>query len=119
MKVVLFSLLLMSPINQSQGQHDIQCPKWIGDGEAVAPQGVDVSEEQKRNNTLRCYWQIVKPLEWRCKRDAPNAQCEQRTNQWLNSNFQTATTLRQACQQIEEERNARARTIMINIREVR
>ena len=69
MKVILFSLMLMSPPNDPQNQGQISCPKWIGDGDAVAPPGVGISEEQRRNNTLRCYWQVVKPIEWRCKRN--------------------------------------------------
>ena len=119
MKVVLFSLVLMSPPDDPPQQERISCPKWIGDSDAVAPPGVSISEEQKRNNTLRCYWQVVKPIEWRCKRNNPAAQCQRRTNRWLNDNFQTATNLRQACREMDQDRNATARTLMLNIRENR
>tara|TARA_Y100001937_G_C6972554_1_gene263986 strand:- start:151 stop:492 length:342 start_codon:yes stop_codon:yes gene_type:complete len=104
--------LLASPLP------DIECPKWIGDGEAVAPPGVSLSSEQKRLNRLRCYWQVVKPAEWQCKRQRPSGQCKQRTDSWLTTNFQWGT-LQQACREAEENRNATARTLMINIRENR
>ncbi len=104
--------LLASPLSE------IECPKWIGDGEAVAPPGVSLSAEQKRLNRLRCYWQVVKPAEWQCKRQRPPGQCKQRTDSWLTTNFQWGT-LQQACREAEENRNATARTLMINIRENR
>tara|TARA_Y100000592_G_scaffold98009_1_gene170034 strand:- start:487 stop:846 length:360 start_codon:yes stop_codon:yes gene_type:complete len=119
MRVFLFSLMFMSPPNDPQQQQQISCPKWIGDSDVVAPAGVSISEEQKRNNTLRCYWQVVKPIEWRCKRNNPAEQCQRRTDQWLNNNFQTATNLRQACREMQQDRNATARTLMLNIRENR
>tara|TARA_R110000851_G_scaffold229268_1_gene381938 strand:- start:2316 stop:2657 length:342 start_codon:yes stop_codon:yes gene_type:complete len=109
----LFSLILLaSPLS------DVECPNWIGDGNTVAPPGVSLSAEQKRLNRLRCYWQVVKPAEWQCKRQSPAWQCKERTDNWLTANFQWGT-LRQACQDLTEDRNATARTLMINVRENR
>jgi hypothetical protein len=109
----LFGLLLLAPPLAG-----VECPRWIGDGDAVAPIGVSLSAEQKRFNRLRCYWQVVKPDEWQCKRQRPARQCEERTESWLTTNFQWGT-LRQACQELAENRNATARTLMFNIRENR
>lgn len=105
-------LLFMAPLEA------IECPRWIGDSDVVAPPGVGLSLTQKKVNRLRCYWQVVKPAEWRCARQRPLAQCQERTNQWLTNSFQWVNLV-QACEDLRNERNSNARTLMINIREVR
>ena len=65
----------------------INCPKWLPGTNTVLPPGIVLAPRQELQNRLRCYCEVVKPAEERCKRNTEPELCENRTVQWVNENF--------------------------------
>lgn len=62
----------------------IECPNWLPGTTEILPPGVALSPEQQVKNLMRCYCEIVKPLEDQCIRQRMSPRlCRQRTERWL------------------------------------
>ena len=118
MKILLLLCpFLMAPNlgkNLPNPQSELSCPKWIGSGDEVTPRGVNLSPKQQRTNRLRCYCQIVKPLEKTCKNQYARNLCEQRTLNWLDRNFSMPGGVLNANQR--QDQAYPAENLIINIR---
>ena len=77
----MLSLLLLANLTP------IECPKWLPGTNTILPTDVALAPQQELTNRLRCYCEIVKPAEERCKRDTAPEVCMSRTAQWVNENF--------------------------------
>jgi len=105
--------MFASPILLMTLLSPIVCPRWLGDGATLAPQGIHLTNKQRRANKLRCYWEVVKPAETLCKTRNPPPKCEERTDRWLTTNFSTPTTLNSACYELRQRQDETATTIMM------
>ena len=65
----------------------IECPKWLPNTNQILPAGVTLSKAQLLKNNLRCYCEIVVPLERGCLENYSQEQCTQRTKEWVNINI--------------------------------
>lgn len=62
----------------------IECPNWLPGTREILPPGVTLSPKQEVKNLMRCYCEVVKPLEDQCIRQrVPLGLCKQRTENWL------------------------------------
>ena len=74
-------LLLMASLTP------IECPNYLPGTNRALPAGVELAPQQRLNNSLRCYCEVVVPAEGECKLSHDHEQCERRTQQWIDENF--------------------------------
>lgn len=85
----LLSCVLMIASLQTE---TLQCPKWVPGTNEVLPEGITLSPEQELVNRVRCYCEVIKPLESQCiQQGYPQEACRQKTTLWISRNLSLAT----------------------------
>lgn len=83
-------LLLLMTLNNSNPNTPIMCVNYIPDTDTPVPAGItyQYTHLEKQLNTLRCYCEIVKPIEDKCVEDGyVKSDCKNKTASWLTQNI--------------------------------
>ena len=82
-------LLLLMTLNNSDPSTPIRCVNYLPGTNTPVPPGIvyQYTPQEKQLNTLRCYCEIVKPVEDKCIKDGyVKSVCLNKTINWLNQN---------------------------------
>lgn len=80
MNLLLSTILIASPTA-------IICPKYLPGTNALLPDDAYLTHEQTVSNLMRCYCEVVVPAEHECRKNYYQADCTDRTDQWVRDNI--------------------------------
>ena len=62
----------------------IECPRWLPGTDEMLHSEIALSPQNEIKNLMRCYCEVVKPLEAQCIRQRISPRlCKERTETWL------------------------------------
>lgn len=114
---MLLAFILATSLPNWHPDAPIGCVEYMPNSDIRVPAGVTFgySPSQWRDNQMRCFCEVVKPLESMCIRSGYNSsQCKSRTTRWVDENFQIVNPGNNQNQ--EGEGQNERRNFILNIR---